>query len=30
MSKYAIQVREDFDPDKSFDDAMVIMSEFFR
>jgi len=28
MSKYAIQVREDFDPDKSFDDAMVIMSEF--
>tara|TARA_S200002703_G_C3770242_1_gene237141 strand:+ start:686 stop:958 length:273 start_codon:yes stop_codon:yes gene_type:complete len=28
MSKYALQVREDFDPDQSFDDAMEIMSDF--
>ena len=28
MSKYATQVREDFDPSQSFDDAMEIMSEF--
>ena len=28
MSKYALQVREDFDPEQSFDDAMEIMSDF--
>jgi hypothetical protein len=28
MSKYALQVRKDFDADQSFDDAMMIMSEF--